>query len=275
MESKLQELQVEFDTFKATHLPIIDNWDEIPMEYGKQVDEEMEQAENVDVKLMEPGEPEEPMVQTRNQDDPESSQQGANAQPSLADVLAAALSRQQNDSELLCRLVDITSHMAGHGGNRNNNQPRQCTYSDFLGTHPPTFERARGPLDADHWLHQTESKFGLLDCTEHQKVLFATQQLLGPAGAWWANHVASLPTGTHVEWNEFRTAFRDHFIPAGLVQRKFQEFMDLKQGGRNVLQYSEAFNHLAKYATEYVNTEEKKRYAFLRGMNAALKECLT
>ncbi|GJN41358.1 hypothetical protein PR202_gn00722 [Eleusine coracana subsp. coracana] len=63
--------------------------------------------------------------------------------------------------------------------------------------------------------------------------------------------------------------------PAGLMQRKFQEFMDLKQGGRNVLQYSEAFNHLARYATEYVNTEDKKRYAFLRGMNATLKERLT
>ncbi|GJN41099.1 hypothetical protein PR202_gn00426 [Eleusine coracana subsp. coracana] len=94
------------------------------------------------------------------------------------------------------------------------------------GSHPPTFEHAREPLDADHWLRQTESKFSLLECTERQK-------------------------------------------------RKFQEFMDLKQGGRNVLQYSEAFNHLAQYATEYVNTEEKKRYTFLRGMNATLKERLT
>ncbi|GJN35087.1 hypothetical protein PR202_gb23820 [Eleusine coracana subsp. coracana] len=59
------------------------------------------------------------------------------------------------------------------------------------------------------------------------------------------------------------------------MQRKFLEFMDLKQGGRNVLQYSEVFNHLAQYATEYVNTEDKKRYAFLRGMNATLKERLT
>ncbi|GJN16523.1 hypothetical protein PR202_gb03522 [Eleusine coracana subsp. coracana] len=157
MESELQELQVEFDAFKATHLPIIDNWDEIPMEYGKQVDEEMEQAENGVICSM---------VRTRNQDDPESSQQGANAQPSLADVVAAALCRQQNNSELLRRLVDITSHLAGHGGNHNNNQPRQCPYTDFLGTHPPTFERAREPLDADHWLRKIESKFGLLDCTE-------------------------------------------------------------------------------------------------------------
>ncbi|GJN40192.1 hypothetical protein PR202_gb29372 [Eleusine coracana subsp. coracana] len=145
----------------------------------------------------------------------------------------------------------------------------------FLGTHPPTFERAREPLDADHWLRQTESKFGLLDCTEHQKVLFAAQQLQGSASAWWANYEATLPAGRRLEWNEFKTAFRAHFIPAALMQRKLQEFTDLKQGGRNVLQYSEAFNHLAQYASEYVNTEEKKRYAFLRGMNAKLKERLT
>ncbi|GJN35149.1 hypothetical protein PR202_gb23893 [Eleusine coracana subsp. coracana] len=144
-----------------------------------------------------------------------------------------------------------------------------------MGTHPPTFERARETLDADHWLRQTESKFGLLECTEHQKVLFAAQQLRGSASAWWANYEASLPAGRRVEWNDFKAAFRAHFIPAGLMQRKFQEFMDLKQGGRNVLQYSEAFNHLTQYAAEYVNTEEKKRYTFLRGMNATLKECLT
>ncbi|GJN40310.1 hypothetical protein PR202_gb29515 [Eleusine coracana subsp. coracana] len=164
------------------------------------------------------------MVCTRNQDDPESSQQGANVEPSLAEVLAAALNRQQNDSELLHRLVDIMSHLAGHGGNRNNNnQPRQSTYSDFLGTYPPTFECAREPLDPNHWLRQTKSKFSLLECTEHQKVLFAAQQLQGPASASWANYEASLPAGCRTEWNEFKTAFCACFIPAGLMQRKFHE----------------------------------------------------
>ncbi|GJN31811.1 hypothetical protein PR202_gb20256 [Eleusine coracana subsp. coracana] len=150
-----------------------------------------------------------PMVRIRNQDDPESSQQGANAEPSLAEVLAAALNWQQNDSEILRRLVDITSHLAGQGGHRNNNnQPRQSTYSDFLGTHPPTFERTRKPLDANHWLRQTELKFGLLECTKHQKVLFAAQQLQGSASAWWANYEALCPLDTVL--NEMSS--RLHFV---------------------------------------------------------------
>ncbi|GJN20511.1 hypothetical protein PR202_gb07900 [Eleusine coracana subsp. coracana] len=189
----MMEAQDDLNIFKAAHLPIEGNWDEIFIEYREQDDVEMAPVGNNDVEMMdlvepeEPLEPEEPedlvqdMVCTQNQEDPESSQQGANAEPSLAKVLTAALNRQQNNSELLHRLVDIMSHLAGRGG--NNNQPRQSTYSDFLGTHPPTFERAKEPLDADHWLHQTESKFGLLECTERQKVLFAAQQLQGSASA--------------------------------------------------------------------------------------------
>jgi hypothetical protein len=75
-----------------------------------------------------------------------------------------------------------------------------------------------------------ESKFGLLHCTEVQKTLFAAQQLCGDASAWWT---------------EFRSTFRAHHILAGVMRKKRQEFMDLKQGGQSVHDYSKLFNHLA------------------------------
>ncbi|GJN35135.1 hypothetical protein PR202_gb23879 [Eleusine coracana subsp. coracana] len=216
------------------------------------------------------------MVRTRNQDDPESSQQGANAQPSLAEILATVINRQQNEAELLRQLVENTSNLGGRGGNRNNNQPRQCTYSDFFWV--PIHRRLSVP--GNLWTR-------IIGCVRPSpsSVCWTAQStrrccsppnnsraLVVPGGR---NYEATLPAGCRLEWSEFKTAFRAHFIPAALMQRKLQEFTDLKQGGRNVLQYSEAFNHLAQYASEYVNTEEKKRYAFLRGMNAKLKERLT
>jgi hypothetical protein len=48
------------------------------------------------------------------------------------------------------------------------------------------------PLDANHWLHVTETKFGLLNCSEFQKTLFAAQQLYGSASAWWATYTATV-----------------------------------------------------------------------------------
>jgi hypothetical protein len=58
-------------------------------------------------------------------------------------------------------------------------QPRQedrdSSYSDFLVTQPPVFAEVTDPLEVDNWLCTTESKFGLLHCTEYQKSLYTAQ----------------------------------------------------------------------------------------------------
>jgi hypothetical protein len=83
-----------------------------------------------------------------------------------------------------------------------------------------------------------ESKFGLSCCTKVQMALFTAQQLRGDASAWWANYTATRPTDYQVSWAEFRNAFRAHYIPAGVMRKKHHEFMDLKQGGRSMHDYS-------------------------------------
>jgi hypothetical protein len=53
------------------------------------------------------------------------------------------------------------------------------------------------------------------------------QQLHGPMSAWWANFTATIQDGHQVPWAEFRTAFRGHHIPVGLMARKLQDFLHL------------------------------------------------
>jgi hypothetical protein len=116
-------------------------------------------------------------------------------------------------------------------------QERDSSYSDFQATHPPVFADATDPLEADSWLRTTESKFGLLRCTEYQKTLYAAQQLRGIVGAWWASYIATLPDDHHVPWGEFRTAFRAHHLSAGLLYSKLKEFLDHEQGNHSVFDY--------------------------------------
>ncbi|GJN23955.1 hypothetical protein PR202_gb11656 [Eleusine coracana subsp. coracana] len=275
------EAQDDLNTFKAAHLPIEGNWDEIFIEYGGQDDVEIALAGIDDVEMMDLEEPEEPMepegpkepedlvqdmVRTRNQDDPESSQQGAHAEPSLAEVLAAALNRQQNDSEILCWLVDITSHLAGREATITTtiSPDRAITQIFWVPIHQPS------SVPESRWTSTTGCVRPSLNSVCWNAL--STRRCYSPPNNSRALLAPEEVPGIH---GSKTRRVRAHFIPAGLMQRKFQEFMDLKQGGRNVLQYSEAFNHLAQYATKYVNTEEKKRYAFLRGMNATLKERLT
>jgi hypothetical protein len=149
--------------------------------------------------------------------------------------------------------------------------PRETTYANFLETRPPVFVKAEEPLEADEWLHVMEQKFGLIHCNETQKLLFAAQQLRGPASTWWANFVAIQPEDHVVTWAEFKLAFRDHYIPDDVLQMKFEEFVQLRHGNDTVMQYLAKFNHLSQYAIDQVNTDLKKINCFMRGLNDRLQ----
>jgi hypothetical protein len=69
-----------------------------------------------------------------------------------------------------------------------------------------------------------------------------------------------------VDWTQFHDAFKGHFIPPGLMEMKHTKFMQLTQGNRTLMEYLHGFNHLARYASEFVDTEAKKIASFKRGL---------
>jgi hypothetical protein len=48
--------------------------------------------------------------------------------------------------------------------------------------------------------------------------------------------------------------------------------MDLKQGERSVHDFSKQFNHLAQYALDQMDTDEKKKGRFMIGLSAKVQE---
>jgi hypothetical protein len=101
--------------------------------------------------------------------------------------------------------------------------------------------------------------------------LFAVQQLRGPASTWWANFSAIQPAGHQITWEEFKLAFREYYVPEGVLHMKQEEFIRLKQGGDTIMQYLNKFNHLSQYAIDQVNTDLKKKNCFMRGLNDRLQ----
>ena len=56
------------------------------------------------------------------------------------------------------------------------------------------------------------------------------------------------------------------------MEIKFNEFLDLKQGEEeSVMEYFERFTRLSQYVLDFVNTNEKKKFYFLRGLNKKLQ----
>ena len=81
----------------------------------------------------------------------------------------------------------------------------------------------------------------MIQCTDRERVLFASHQLNGPASEWWDNFTQSHADAHTISCDEFVQAFRRAHIPPGMMSLK-KEFRTLRQGNRSVNEYSHKFN---------------------------------
>jgi hypothetical protein len=135
--------------------------------------------------------------------------------PTLAEAIATLVNATTDNTRFLREMAG--QQMQQQGGRAYPQGPREMSYLDFSETRPPLFVKAEDPLEADKWIRIIEQKFGLLRYTEIQKPLFAAQQLRGPASTWWGNYVVVQPAGHQITWDEFKLAFREHYIPEGVL----------------------------------------------------------
>jgi Retrotransposon gag protein. len=174
---------------------------------------------------------------------------GDDENPTLAQVLA-------QQTQLINMLVQ---QMQNQQGNNNvNPPPPQNKLADFLRVKPPTFSSTTNPVEAGDWLHAVEKKLELLQCTDQEKVVFASHLLQGSASEWWDHFRMNRAEGQPITWAEFTEAFKKTHIPAGVVTLKKREFWALKQKDRTVTEYLHEFNRLARYAPEDVRTDEER-----------------
>ncbi|WVZ79921.1 LOW QUALITY PROTEIN: hypothetical protein U9M48_027444 [Paspalum notatum var. saurae] len=102
------------------------------------------------------------------------------------------------------------------------------------------------------------------------KARFAARCLHGPSGARCASFPAMQPAGHQVTWDEFRVAFRAHYLPPSLIELKQREFRALRQGDMSVLEYVEAFIRLSQYSPGDVNTDPRRATRLLDGFDPTL-----
>nr|CAD40049.1 OSJNBa0085C10.1 [Oryza sativa Japonica Group]CAE03725.2 OSJNBa0021F22.19 [Oryza sativa Japonica Group] len=178
-----------------------------------------------------------------------------------------------NQTNMLATAFQLLQNWNNPAGATNVQVPtvqQQCKLSEFLKTEPPTFAIAVDPMEASDWLRTVEKKLGLIQCTDQERVGFATHQLVGPASEWWDSYEASQPEGHTITWNEFSSVFKRSHVPAGMITLRKREFRYLKQGDLTVTEYLHEFYRLAHYAPEDVETDEDKQEKFLQGLKDEL-----
>jgi hypothetical protein len=89
---------------------------------------------------------------------------------------------------------------------------------EFMSHKPPTFASSLDPLHADDWLKSVEKMLIIAQCSDREKVLYASSRLTGPATDWWDSYVVAHDAADTITWAEFATQFRNYHIPAGLMK---------------------------------------------------------
>jgi hypothetical protein len=137
-----------------------------------------------------------------------------------------------------------------------------------------TFASSPDPLHADDWLKSMKKMLIIAQCSDRDKVLYASGHLTGPAADWWDSYVAAHDAADTITWAEFATQFRNYHIPAGLMKIKKKEFLSLKQGSMSVSEYHYKFIQLSRYAPDEVAEDERKQEHFIEGLNGPLQYAL-
>jgi hypothetical protein len=104
----------------------------------------------------------------------------------------------------------------------------------------------------------------IAQCSDQEKVLYASGRLTGPTADWWDSYVAAHNAADTITSVEFTTQFRNYHIPARLMKIKKKEFLTLKQGSMSVSEYRDKFIQLSRYAPDEVADDGRKQEHFTK-----------
>ncbi|XP_058189203.1 uncharacterized protein LOC131306791 [Rhododendron vialii] len=180
---------------------------------------------------------------------------------------------------LLAAIAQYVERQAGTPVNQNVG-----LLEKFKKLYPTEFEGTFKPQEAEDWLKTVERVLTAMGVTDEQKVTLATFTFKGQALIWWEASQRLLsaplpdvqpPVPQVITWARFVKAFNDKYCPEMYRFAQEAKFINLKQGSMSVAEYDAKFNALSAYATDMVDTEEKKGRRFRKGLEDNVRTRIT
>ena len=93
-----------------------------------------------------------------------------------------------------------------------------------LGAKP--YDGSGDPEVAWLWLDRVNKVYGVMGCTDEQRVLFFSFLMKDMAKDWWDSVERRYPDG--ISWDQFQQEFTDRFFPQSHKDSKIEEFFKLE-----------------------------------------------
>ncbi|XP_068315004.1 uncharacterized protein [Pyrus communis] len=113
------------------------------------------------------------------------------------------------------------------------------------------FEGNEGHEGAERWLEHIEKTFRVLHNQGNLPVerwVETTSWFLGTeSAAWWEQELCRLTLVERSDWDVFKELFKRRFVPPECIDRKKQEFTELRQRKMTANEYYRRFTDLSRY----------------------------
>jgi hypothetical protein len=78
--------------------------------------------------------------------------------------------------------------------------PLVIKHREFMSHHPPTYSHSVDPLDVDDWLKTINKMLNITQCSDREKVLYASGRLEGAASDWWDAYTVAHAAADTITW---------------------------------------------------------------------------
>ena len=131
-----------------------------------------------------------------------------------------------------------------------------------LGAKP--YDGSGDPEAAWLWLDRVNKVYGVMGCTNEQRVLFSSFVMEDRAKDWWDSVERRYPDG--ISWDQFQQEFTDRFFPRSHKDSKIEEFFKLEEKNMLVSEYEKKFSELVRLVPYIQAYEVLKFKRFLSGL---------
>jgi hypothetical protein len=83
--------------------------------------------------------------------------------------------------------------------------PPRDKHREFMSHKPPTFASSLDPLHVDDWLKSVEKMLIFAQCSDREKVFYASGRLTSPAAGWWDSYTAAHDAADTITCAKFTT----------------------------------------------------------------------
>lgn len=133
---------------------------------------------------------------------------------------------------------------------------------------PPIFHGTKVDEDPQGFIDEVFKVVDTMGVTPREKAELDAYQLKDVAQMWFEQWRVERPLERGlVDWEEFKEAFLYRFFSLEWREKNMVEFMNLRQGGMSVQEYSLKFTQLSKYTPTMVANPRARMNRFVMGVS--------